>query len=109
MDFWMNFYFKFSIEMLNLNRIESFSLFLINFGLILRSFWFLQKIQDGSHEINMTLSWRHRMLINHRRQNGGRGNLTPLDFLTLNFCSLTDYQKLRHNCSKFVKTSFDPN
>ena len=30
-------------------------------------------------------------------------------FLALNFCSLTDYQKLWHNCSLFVKTSFDFN
>ena len=30
-------------------------------------------------------------------------------FLALNFCSSTDYQKLWHNCSLFVKTSFDPN
>ena len=36
---------------------------------------------------------------------GGGG----LDFLALNFCSLTDYQKLRHNCSLFVKASFDTN
>ena len=34
---------------------------------------------------------------------GGRGQ-----FLALNFCSLTNYQKLWHNCSLFVKTSFDP-
>ena len=34
----MHFYFKFFIEMLNLNRIETFSMFLINFWLILRSF-----------------------------------------------------------------------
>ena len=27
----------------------------------------------------------------------------PLDFLALKFCSLTDYQKLSHNCSLYVK------
>ena len=27
----------------------------------------------------------------------------------LNFCSLTDCQKLWHNCSLFLKTSFDTN
>ena len=34
-------------------------------------------------------------------------NPPPSIFLALNFCSLTDYQKLWHNCSLFVKTSFD--
>ena len=29
--------------------------------------------------------------------------------LALNFCSLTDCQKLWYNCSLFVNTSFDPN
>ena len=33
----------------------------------------------------------------------------PSIFLTLNFCSLTDCQKLWHNCSLFVNTSFDTN
>ena len=33
---------------------------------------------------------------------------TPSDFLPLNYCPLTDYQKLWHNCSLF-KTSFDFN
>ena len=54
-------------------------------------------------------------LINPRRHKGGGGgggavNLTPPSiFLALNFCSLSDHQKLSHNCSLFVKTSFDPN
>ena len=39
--------------MLNLNRVETFSMFLINFWLILSSFLIFQKIQDGGHEINM--------------------------------------------------------
>ena len=30
-------------------------------------------------------------------------------FLALNFCFLTDYQKLWYTCFLFVKTSFDPN
>ena len=34
---------------------------------------------------------------------------TPSIFLALNFCSLTDYQKLWHNCSLFVKTFSDRN
>ena len=38
---------------------------------------------------------------------GGAHFDTPLTFLALNFCSLTDYQKLFHNCSLFVKTFFD--
>ena len=33
----------------------------------------------------------------------------PLDFFGLNFCSLTDCQKLLHNCSLFVNKSFDTN
>ena len=43
--------------------------------------------------------------INSRRHKGG----SSLDFLALNFYSLTNYQKLWHNCSLFVKTSFDSN
>ena len=39
----------------------------------------------------------------------GGVNLTTSIFLVLNFCSLTDYQNLWHNCSLFVKTSFNPN
>ena len=33
----------------------------------------------------------------------------PLDFFGFKFCSLTDCQKLWHNCSLFVNTSFDTN
>ena len=33
----------------------------------------------------------------------------PLIFMALNFCSLTDYQKLCYNCSLFVNTCFDSN
>ena len=43
--------------------------------------------------------------VNPRRHKGGGGSI----FLALNFCSLTDYQKLWHNCSLFVKTSWDSN
>ena len=44
------------------------------------------------------------------RGEGGFQSDHPLSiFLALNFCSLTDYQKLWHNCSLFVKTSFDSN
>ena len=56
--------------------------------------------------------------INLRRHKGGGGggggreeevNLTPPSiFLALNFCSLNDHQKLLHNCSLFVTTSFEP-
>ena len=50
----MHFYFKFFfIETLNLNKIETFSMFWINFWLILSSFWIFQKIQDGLHKTNM--------------------------------------------------------
>ena len=41
---------------------------------------------------------------------GGGGQIDPPSiFLALNFCSLTDCQKLWHNCSLFVNTSFDTN
>ena len=41
---------------------------------------------------------------------GGGVKLTPPSiFLALNFCSLTDCQKLWYNCSLFVNTSFDTN
>ena len=41
---------------------------------------------------------------------GGGVKVNPLSiFLALNFCSLTDCQKLWHNCSLFVNTSFDTN
>ena len=43
---------------------------------------------------------------------GGGGRREQSDssiFLALSFYSLTDYQKLWHNCSLFVKTSFDFN
>ena len=41
---------------------------------------------------------------------GGWGQIDPHSmFLALNFCSLTDCQKLWHNCSLFVNTSFDIN
>ena len=42
---------------------------------------------------------------------GGGGDQIdpPLIFLALNFCSWTDCQKLWHNCSLFVNTSFDTN
>ena len=40
---------------------------------------------------------------------GGQSDPPPSIFLSLNFCSLTDYQKLWHNCSLLVKTSFDLN
>ena len=41
---------------------------------------------------------------------GGGGQIeTPWIFLALNYCSLTDYEKLWSNCSLFVNTSFDVN
>ena len=41
---------------------------------------------------------------------GGGGQIDPPSiFLALNFSSLTDCQKLWHNCSLFVNTSFDTN
>ena len=53
----------------------------------------------------------HYMDFNPRRHKGGgsQSDPPPSIFLALNFCSLTDYQKLWHNCSLFVKRSFDPN
>ena len=43
------------------------------------------------------------------RGEGGNQSDPPSIFFALNFCSLTEYQKLWHNCSLFVKTSFDSN
>ena len=50
-------------------------------------------------------------IFNPRSLEGGGGmKLTPPSiFLALNFCSLTDCQKLWHNCSLFENTSFDTN
>ena len=40
--------------------------------------------------------------FNPRRHKGGKVNLTPPStFLALSFCSLTNFQKLWHNCSLF--------
>ena len=48
------------------------------------------------------------MSVNPRRHGGGvHFDPPPSSFLALDFCSLTDYQKLWHNCSLIVKTSFD--
>ena len=41
--------------------------------------------------------------LNPRSLEGG-GGVNPSIFLALNFCSLTDCQKLWHNCSLFVNT-----
>ena len=51
------------------------------------------------------------IIINPRSLGGGGGGQIdpPSIFLALNFCSLTDCQKLWHNCSLFVNTSFDIN
>ena len=54
----------------------------------------------------------HQFLVSPRslEEGGGGVKLTPPSiFLALNFCSLTDCQKLWHNCSLFVNTSFDTN
>ena len=40
---------------------------------------------------------------------GGGVKLTPLDIFGFKFFFLTDCQKLWHNCSLFVNTSFDTN
>ena len=41
---------------------------------------------------------------------GGRDQIdSPSNFLALNFCSFTDCQKLWHNCSLLVNTTFDIN
>ena len=49
--------------------------------------------------------------FNPRSLGGGMGGQIDLPsiFLALNFCSLTDCQKLLHSCSLFVNTSFDTN
>ena len=45
------------------------------------------------------------------RAGGGRGKVTTLEFLALNFCCLNDCQKLWSNCtcSLFFNTYFDAN
>ena len=59
--------------------------------------------------------WSHASVLSDFRHltlegiRGGGSICTPLNFLALNFCSLTDYQKLWHNCFLLVKTSFDLN
>ena len=55
-------------------------------------------------------SWYYNITI-EALMGGGRqiDPPPPLDFLALNFWSLTDYQTLSHNCSLFVNTSFDIN
>ena len=49
--------------------------------------------------------------FNPRRHKGGGGGQSdpPSIFLAFNFYSLINYQNLWHNCSLFVKTSFDSN
>ena len=40
---------------------------------------------------------------------GGHSGSPPQGFLALNFCCLTDWQKLWCHCSMLVNTSFDAN
>ena len=47
--------------------------------------------------------------FNPRSLEGGGQLDPPSIFLALNFCSWTDCQKLWHNCSLFVNTSFNTN
>ena len=58
--------------------------------------------------------WEAALTLEALRGGGGgrgKGQIDPHPsiFLALNFCSLTDCQKLWHNCSLFVNTSFDSN
>ena len=50
-------------------------------------------------------------MVNPRslEREGGWSNWPPSIFSALNFCSSTDWQKLWHNCSLFVNTSFYTN
>ena len=51
-----------------------------------------------------------KLILTLEALGGGGVKLTPPSiFLALNFCSLTDCQKLWYNCSLFVNTSFDTN
>ena len=52
---------------------------------------------------------RYDNMVNPRSLEGGQIDPLPSIFLALNFCSVTDCQKLWHNCSLFVNTSFDTN
>ena len=48
--------------------------------------------------------------LNPRKLEGGRVQISPSRFIFgFKCCSLTDCQKLWHNCSLFVSTSFDTN
>ena len=50
------------------------------------------------------------LLLTLKDLRGGGGQIAPPSmFLALNFCYLTDSQKLWHNCSLFVNTSSDTN
>ena len=49
-------------------------------------------------------------IFNPRSLEEGGGQIDPTSiFFALNFCSLTDCQKLWHNCFLFVNTYFDSN
>ena len=52
------------------------------------------------------MPWKCTIVKKPRRHKEGRGGE---NFLALKLYSITDYQKLRYNCSLFVNTSFDPN
>ena len=68
---------------------------------------FKQKLQKFPKSTTKLFKWA---TVNPRSLgSGGGANWPPSIFLALNFCSLTDYQKLWYSCSLFVNTSFDTN
>ena len=68
--------------------------------------YFLNAITSIPLGVQLLFSIRANLTLEALK--GGGVKLTPpAIFLALNFCSLTDCQKLWHNCSLFVNTSFD--
>ena len=83
---------KFKMAAMYFALYQNFKLFLVNL------YW-------------KTLKTEQNVIVNPRSLEGGGIQIdpTPSTFLALNFCSLTDCQKLWHNCSLFVNTSFGTN
>ena len=65
------------------------------------------RMRDRSQDVSRGVYLNPR--ARRHKWGGGGGSISPSIILAFNFCSLTDYQKLWHSCSLFVKTSFAPN
>ena len=69
----------------------------------------LQDLSDPSIEFQDGQIRTHYCFNRRRHKGVGGQSDTPSIFLALNFCSLTDCQKLSYNYFLFVNTSFDLN